>query len=68
MIDSGARILGKNKDEVIAMMWKPAKNDAEAFIGEYLLQTGRGVLSRLKDAETYNKIWSTGRKLFMELF
>ncbi len=68
MIDSGKRILKGNDDEILAMMWKPAKNNAEAFIGEYLLQTGKGVLSASKRAGTYNQIWSPGRKLFKELF
>ena len=59
---------GTSIDEVVAMMWKPAANDVEAFIGDYLLQAGRGVLSNIDNAMTYNKIWSPGKKLFERLF
>ena len=68
MLDSGKRILKDSDDEIIAMMWKPASNDVEAFIGEYLIQARRHVLSSKYGMQTYNKIWSPGRKYFMRLF
>ena len=50
-------------DEVVSITWKKAANQREAFISEYLMQVnGRGVLSADKTANTYNKIWSPGRK------
>ena len=68
MINSGKRIILRTEDKIVAMFWKPAKNNTEAFIGEYLLQAERGVLHSKKDAVTYNIIWSPGRRLFEELF
>ena len=50
-------------DEVVAITWKRALNDREAFISEYLMQVNRNkVLSYDLLANTYNKIWSPGRK------
>ena len=50
-------------DEVVSITWKKAANKREAFISEYLMQVnGRGVLSVDLAANTYNKIWSPGRK------
>jgi hypothetical protein len=50
-------------DEVVSITWKKAANQREAFISEYLMQVnGRGVLSADKAANTYNQIWSPGRK------
>ena len=50
-------------DEVVSITWKKAANQREAFISEYLMQVnGRGVLSANKAADTYNQIWSPGRK------
>lgn len=68
MINSGRRLVKENGDDIVAMMWKSAKDSREAFIGEYLLQIRRSVLSSLKDAETYNKTWSPGKKFFSEIF
>ena len=68
MIQSALEKTARYGDDVAAMMWKPAKDKASAFIGEYLLQTAQGVLSANKNANTYNKIWSPGKKLFWELF
>ncbi len=55
-------------DDVVAMMWKPATDAVEAFIGEYMLQAGRTVLRSDEYARTYNIIWSPGRKLYERLF
>lgn len=45
-------------------MWKSAPNRREAFIDEFLMQDlrrgGRGV----NNINTYNKIWSPGRRFF----
>ena len=50
-------------DEVLSITWKKASNEREAFIMEYLMQVqGQGVLSANKVADTYNQIWSPGRK------
>ena len=50
-------------DEVISITWKKAANDREAFISEYLMQVnGNKVLSADPLANTYNQIWSPGRK------
>ena len=68
MISSGKRILSDNKDEIASMMWKPAANNSDAFINEYLMQLSHGVLSANSKALTYNKIWSPGKKLFERLF
>ena len=50
-------------DEVVSITWKKAANDREAFISEYLMQVnGNKVLSADPLANTYNQIWSPGRK------
>lgn len=50
-------------DEVLSITWKRAENAREAFMTEYLWQhRGSGVLSANKNAKTYNKIWSPGRR------
>ena len=49
-------------DTVVSIKWKASKNHASAFIEEYALQTIRGV----NNPTTYNKIWSPGKKLFMQ--
>ena len=66
MINSANRIADSFDDKIVAMMWKPAKNDVEAFIGEYLLQARRRVFSVDYKAYTYNRIWSPGRMFAKE--
>ena len=66
MITSAKQHALKGETEVAAMMWKPAVNNAEAFIDEYHLQLYRGVHSMSKNGEdfmTYNKIWSPGKNM-----
>ena len=52
------------EDKVTSITWERAANNRKAFIDEYIKQTQRGVLSENKKANTYNKIWSPGRKYF----
>ena len=42
--------------------WAPAKNAKQAFVLEFFLQVER----RVNNASTYNKIWSPGKRIFME--
>lgn len=51
-------------DVATSIMWKSAPNAKQAFIDEFMMQTKRGVLSSNPFAETYNKIWSPGKRLF----
>ena len=53
-------------DEVVSVTWKRAKNTREAFIDEYLKQRHRGVLSSNINANTYNRIWSPGRRYYYQ--
>ncbi|MDR1001889.1 MAG: RHS repeat-associated core domain-containing protein [Oscillospiraceae bacterium] len=50
-------------DVPTSIRWKSAPNQIAAFIDEYLMQAERGVLHWDDKAETYNKIWSPGKKL-----
>lgn len=49
-------------DVVESIRWKSAPNTRKAFIDEYQMQKWRGVLSGNKYNQTYNKIWSPGRR------
>mgnify|MGYP003291804785 CR=1 FL=1 len=50
-------------DEVLSITWTSSKNSREAFMLEYLWQhKGEKVLSAKEYGETYNMIWSPGRK------
>ena len=54
-------VLNGNKgDSVISISWKAAKSDRYAFIEEFALQTRL----KVKNKDTYNKIWSPGRRFF----
>jgi len=57
MIKSASRIAESNSDDVVSMMWKPAKSTKRAFVDEYLQMLIRGVNNK----NTYNKIWSPGK-------
>lgn len=46
-------------DEVVSIQWKRANNHVEAFIEEFRYQLRKGV----RNSDTYNKIWSPGKKL-----
>lgn len=48
------------EDKVSAFIWVPTSSQKRAFISEYLLQTVWGFGK--KNANTYNLIWSPGRK------
>ena len=50
-----------NNDPVISMTWKYAPDTNTAFVDEYFKMAVRGV----NNPNTYNKIWSPGRKIFM---
>ena len=50
----------KYADEVVSISWKSAKNTNDAFLDEYFMQKVRGV----NNPNTYNKIWSPGRKQY----
>jgi len=47
-------------DEILSIRWKSAPNSRQAFIDEFEMQLKRGV----NNQNTYNKIWSPGRKYF----
>ena len=49
-------------DPVVKSTWSPASNAKNAFVDEYFKMAVRGV----NNANTYNKIWSPGRKIFMK--
>ncbi len=54
----------KYNDSVVSMHWTPAANRRAAFVDEYFKMAVRGV----NNANTYNKIWSPGRKIFMSMW
>ena len=54
------KLNGHIADEVVSIMWKAADTPQQAFIEEFALQSIRGVAN----ADTYNKIWSPGKKLY----
>ena len=52
-------------NKVSAIIWAPTSSGKNAFIAEYLLQS---TLSSVKQANnSFNKIWSPGKKMFMAL-
>ena len=66
-IASATRNATKYGDEVTSIMWKSAPNSRSAFVDEYLMQKRfGGVLSSNRDLLTYNKIWSPGRRYFVD--
>ena len=52
----------KYGDEVVSISWKPARSAQEAFVDEYMRMTKRGV----KNLNTYNKVWSPGRRIYQK--
>ena len=54
----------KYNDPVVSTKWEPAVNTKQAFVDEYFKMAVRGV----KNENTYNLIWSPGRKIFMSQF
>ena len=59
-INSAERYVNKYGDEVVSISWKSAPSNKAAFIDEYYRMQKRGV----NNANTYNKIWSPGRKYY----
>ena len=51
-----------NNDKVISSVWTPAPDTQSAFVDEYFKMAVRGV----NNPNTYNKIWSPGRKIFFD--
>ena len=52
----------KYGDEVVSISWKPARSTQEAFVDEYMRMAKRGV----KNLNTYNKVWSPGRRIYQK--
>ena len=67
-INSAQRNARRYFDEVTSISWKRAPNARAAFMDEYIMQKKRGVLSSNRNAMTYNKIWSPGRKYYFLKF
>ncbi len=67
-IHSAVSKAAKYSDEVVSITWKSAPNKVLAFVEEYALQLKRGVLSSNSAAKTYNKIWSSGKRILERLF
>ena len=57
-LSSAERYVKKYGDEVTSISWKSAPTNKTAFVDEYHRMQKRGV----NNANTYNKIWSPGRK------
>ena len=51
-----------NNDPVVSQVWQYAPDTKTAFVDEYFKMAVRGV----NNPNTYNKIWSPGRKIFMD--
>ena len=64
MNTSGRRIARKYNDKIVEKVWEPASSVKTAFVQEYIKQLTRGV----NNSNTYNKIWSPGRKILYSLF
>lgn len=50
----------KDTKDVAYIRWKYAPSARQAFIEEYVLQAYRGI----NNAQSYNKIWSPGKKYY----
>ena len=59
-INSAKRLSNLQKDDVFSIFWNRAPNNRVAFIDEYKKMKVRGV----NNSNTYNKIWSPGRKYY----
>ena len=55
----------KNSNKVSAIIWAPTPSKETAFVAEYLLQSTFGL--HKKCDESYNLIWSPGKKIFKNL-
>ena len=53
-------------NKVKAIIWVPTSNKASAYVTEYLMQSTLGLHKVYENS--FNLIWSPGRKIFMELF
>ena len=54
------------QDEAEAIRWKSSVDNREAFIDEYLMQDNYGIFEQSSNVDSYNEIWSPGRKYFYE--
>jgi hypothetical protein len=61
-INSAERYVNKYGDEVASISWKSAPTERASFIDEYYRMMKRGV----NNANTYNQIWSPGRRYLMQ--
>ena len=59
---SEKRISTIYQDPVVKSTWTPAPDVQTAFVDEYFKMAVRGI----SNSNTYNKIWSPGRKLFFK--
>ena len=56
------KIDGEIDDVVESIRWKPAPNHRQAFKEEFIMQSQK----RVNNSDTYNKIWSPGRRYFID--
>ena len=61
-INSAERYVNKYGDEVVGIKWKSAPTERASFIDEYYRMMKRGV----NNNNTYNKIWSPGKKYYAQ--
>ena len=57
-------------DEVAAVLWKSAPNSKAAFIDEYISMCKYGGPNNraISNGNSYNKIWSPGRKYYHDIY
>lgn len=64
MRTSASQHSAKYNDPVVSMQWEYAPTAKEAFVSEYFKMAVRGV----NNPNTYNLIWSPGRKYFIDIW
>ena len=64
MRTSASQHSAKYNDPVVSMQWEYAPTAKDAFVNEYFKMAVRGV----DNPNTYNLIWSPGRKYFMDIW
>lgn len=62
---TSAKEHAKSTNKVSAIVWAPTSSQAGAYVAEFLLQSVFGVGEAIKNS--FNKIWSPGKKLFSAL-
>ena len=67
-ITSATDKANKYGDEVVSLTWKSAPDSRTAFINEYISMCKHGGPNNgaIRNAQSYNKIWSPGRKYYYE--